>query len=74
MKGKLLVALTSAGLLCALVVAAVAWAGASNRQVNILDNCDGPSFNAALGPGTCVRNGGLTFEPEHEPRTETAEA
>ena len=62
MRGKLLVALTSAGLVCALVVAAAAGAGASNRQVNILDNCDGPSFNAALGAGSCVRGGGLTFE------------
>lgn len=45
-----------------LVVAAVAWAGPSSRQVQILDNCDGPSFNAAIGPGTCIRNGGLSFE------------
>jgi plastocyanin len=28
----------------------------------MLDNCDGPSFNAALGPGSCVRSGGLTFD------------
>ena len=46
----------------ALVAAAVAWAEPSNRQVQMLDNCDGPSFNATIGPGTCVRNGGLTFE------------
>jgi plastocyanin len=28
-------------------------------KVNILDNCDGPSFNAAIGPGTCIRTGGI---------------
>jgi plastocyanin len=28
----------------------------------MLDNCDGPTFNDAVGPGTCVRNGGLTFD------------
>jgi hypothetical protein len=62
MRGKRLVALASTGVLCALVAAAVAWAGPSDRQVQILDNCDGPSFNAAVGPGTCARNGGLTFD------------
>jgi plastocyanin len=46
----------------ALVAAAVAWAGPGSRNVQILDNCDGPSFNAAIGPGTCNRNGGLSFE------------
>jgi hypothetical protein len=46
----------------ALVAAAVAWAGPGGRQVQILDTCDGPSFNAAIGPGTCIRNGGLSFE------------
>jgi hypothetical protein len=46
----------------ALVAAAVAWAGPGSRNVQMLDNCDGPSFNAAIGPGTCTRNGGLTFQ------------
>lgn len=30
-------------------------------NVNILDNCDGPSFNAAVGPGTCSRTSGINF-------------
>lgn len=30
-------------------------------NVNILDNCDGPTFNAAVGPGTCIRTGGIKF-------------
>jgi hypothetical protein len=46
----------------ALVVTAVAWAGPGSRQVQMLDNCDGPTFNATIGPGTCSRNGGLTFQ------------
>jgi plastocyanin len=46
----------------ALVAAAVAWAGPGSRHVQVLDNCDGPSFNATIGPGTCNRNGGLSFE------------
>jgi plastocyanin len=32
------------------------------RAVNIFDACDSTSFNAALGPGTCARNGGVSFE------------
>jgi hypothetical protein len=58
MRGKRLVALASTGVLCALVAAAVAWAGPSDRQVVIRDNCDGPSF-AAEGID-CNRNGGTT--------------
>lgn len=35
----------------------------TGRSILMLDNCDPDSFNAALGPGTCVnRNGGLSFE------------
>ncbi len=30
-------------------------------NVNILDDCDGPSYNAAVGPGTCDRTGGIKF-------------
>ena len=29
--------------------------------VNMLDACDPDSFNAVLGPGTCIRSGGVTF-------------
>ena len=35
----------------------------TGRSILMLDNCDPDSFNAVLGPGTCVnRNGGLSFE------------
>ena len=47
-----------------LVLAAAGTAGASGteRHVNLLDACDGPSFNAVLGDGACERNGGVSFE------------
>ena len=32
------------------------------RPVAIMDACDPTTFNAALGPGTCVRSGGVTFQ------------
>jgi hypothetical protein len=32
------------------------------RQVIVSDACDPETFNAVLGPGGCVRNGGVTFE------------
>jgi hypothetical protein len=37
---------------------------ALTRTIEILDICDSASFNAALGPGTCVRSGqrNLTFQ------------
>jgi plastocyanin len=34
----------------------------TQRAINILDACDPDSFNAALGAGTCVRNGGILFD------------
>jgi hypothetical protein len=30
--------------------------------VNMHDNCDSETFDAALRPGTCVRNGGMKFD------------
>ena len=45
-----------------LMLAAVAWAGPSQRQVVMLDNCDGPSFNEAVGEEVCRRNGGTSFD------------
>src|SRR5262245_9476996 len=54
---------TAALALGALAAATIAWAGPSTRQVQMLDACDGPSFNAALqDPEACVRNGGVTFD------------
>lgn len=53
--------LLAAGIV-ALATAALASAGAGHRQVLMLDACDGPSFNAAIGEGTCNRPGGVTFD------------
>jgi len=54
---------TVAGLVALLVLlpAAGASAASTTRQVQVLDDCDPASFNAAIGPGTCVKDGGTTF-------------
>src|SRR5262245_52130420 len=63
MSAKHVFASTAAVVLAVLVAATVAWAGSGGRQVEMLDNCDGPSFNAALNdPNACARNGGITFQ------------
>src|SRR3984893_1126035 len=36
-------------------------AAQGTRQVSMMDACDGPTFNLAVGPGTCSRNGGVSF-------------
>ena len=42
---------------------AINTAGQAGRSisVNMLDACDQATFDAAVGPGTCVRNGGVKF-------------
>ena len=35
--------------------------GREHVLVNMLDACDPATFDAVIGPGTCVRNGGVTF-------------
>ena len=62
MRGRHLVAVSAVLAIAALTVATIAWGGASRRQVQMLDNCDGPTFNEVIGPGTCARNAGLTFD------------
>jgi len=37
-------------------------AGRTQNVIDLHDACDPESFNAAVGPGTCVRNGGVSFE------------
>jgi hypothetical protein len=34
----------------------------SNVIVNMFDACDPATFDAVVGPGTCVRSGGMTFD------------
>jgi plastocyanin len=55
---------TVAGLVVVLVVAPAAGASAASatRQVQVLDDCDPATFNAAIGPGTCVKDGATTFQ------------
>ena len=45
-----------------LVPAAGASAASATRQVQVLDDCEPTSFNAAIGPGTCVKDGTTTFQ------------
>jgi hypothetical protein len=54
---------TVAGLaaLLLLVPAAGSSAAGATRQVQMLDDCDPATFNAAVGPGTCVKDGTTTF-------------
>jgi hypothetical protein len=49
-------------ILATLMVATAAWAGASHRNVQILDDCDAETFNAVLGEGTCIKDGDVTFD------------
>jgi hypothetical protein len=45
-----------------LVAGSVTLGGSSSRTVQMLDACDGPSFNAVLGEGACAREEGVTFD------------
>lgn len=47
--------------LLALVLATGSSAVSSSRQVVIRDDCDPATFNAVVGPGTCVKVGSTTF-------------
>jgi plastocyanin len=42
--------------------AGTASAGRDNIMVNMHDACDPATFNAAIGPDSCLRNGGVTFD------------
>jgi plastocyanin len=56
-----MIARTIAGMIP--VAAAVALIAASNSlTVKMRDDCDPATFNAAVGPGTCVGNGDTTFQ------------
>src|SRR5262245_57173481 len=44
-----------------LMLTAGSSAVSGSRQVVIRDDCDPVSFNAAVGPGTCVKDGSTTF-------------
>jgi len=42
-------------------VSSTASAGPGVRLVTMMDACDGPTFNLAVGPGTCSRGAGVNF-------------
>ena len=52
----------SVALTAFIAVAATAYAsGPRVRTVTMRDDCDPATFNAAVGPGTCVGDGDTTF-------------
>jgi hypothetical protein len=62
MRSRSLLSSLSLATILVLAFTSTALGAPRQRMVVILDNCDGPTFNAAIGPGTCVRDGGMTFE------------
>ena len=53
---------TSPSTVAAPPAGAAAAPGRQDVRVNMLDACDPTTFDAAIGAGTCVRNGGVTFD------------
>jgi plastocyanin len=49
-------------LMMTVALATTALAVSEHRTVQMLDACDGPSFNAVIGEGACERPGGVTFQ------------
>jgi plastocyanin len=44
------------------VAVPLALTSAAEHAVTLFDACDPDTFNAAIGPGTCTRSGGVRFE------------
>ena len=62
MRKRALLGIASAVVL-ALSAVSSATAASNHRQVQVLDDCDAASFNAALNnPNACVKSGGTTFD------------
>lgn len=62
MRSRSLLSSLSLAIILVLAFTSTALGAPRQRMVVILDNCDGPTFNAAIGAGACVRDGGMTFE------------
>jgi plastocyanin len=45
----------------ALAAVAIASGASQSRSIQVLDDCEPESFNAVIGPGTCVKEGAVTF-------------
>jgi plastocyanin len=54
-------AAVAAAVLAALVTATAPAASDGSRHVRAFDDCDPTTFNATVGPGTCVGDGRTTF-------------
>ena len=70
------VLLNLAGATCTALISAgaVGWA-AGNRTIDLKDQCDPTTFNAAVGPGTCTgHNGGVAFDTFIAEVTKTQQA
>ena len=52
----------ASALILVLAMASLTYGAAPHLRVTLHDACDGPSFNAVIGPGTCVRSGGVKFD------------
>ena len=48
--------------LTVLSLSAGAGAVQGDKKIRLLDDCEPTSFNAVIGPGTCVGNGHTTFD------------
>lgn len=59
---KRLIAGFAGSLVLTLVFASTTLGASAHRRVTLVDDCDAASFNAVLGPGACVKEGGVTFE------------
>jgi len=55
------VALATTSTLAAALAVAVASGATGIRNVQVLDDCEAASFDAVIGPGTCVKDGDVTF-------------
>jgi len=64
LRGRLLVGVVVAVTVLGVtgVAQAASGSGSGSDRITIRDDCEPTSFNAALGPGVCVRDGGTTFE------------
>ncbi len=61
LRGRRRLLLLTLCLLALVALLALALAGKTTK-IFVMDRCEPESFDAAVEPGTCVRNGGVTFD------------
>jgi hypothetical protein len=61
LRGRRRLLLLTPCLLALVALPALALAGETTK-IFVMDRCEPESFDAAIEPGTCVRNGGVTFD------------